>query len=1063
MRLLNYGIGSAVSFTPKLKLKRLALSSLLIATFTNGALANTEFEFAPIDDGILKLMGQLETDKDPKCHATATRLEGLIYGTPLAEQARYSKTEYQKQLVKFIWTEAAKRYPQQDPLTKSSVSEATAQLFTTTLVNGSVPQWQVKLGQQQVIITERDQQHYGSIAYTLRAMLAVQQDVLLDFDLALPELSDEAANYITQQVDLVTLSLLKLADESARAEDQYEVSANHIDRSWLALFPDLDVSQDQQATSQIPVQNNTKRQSGLLMPLVEQKIAAFAQYNDVNQTLFIRNLQVYFAKLAMPESEQAKASFKQYFIEAMIAFSGTLYLNAQAYAQQTKGITIKEADVAAALHSVLPHDVNEYEDVIFYPKYAKDKQVIIESYDMDAFRDSGLHWVYFKEALNDANDMIKLEADPFAAELLSEAIAHYGVLLLREAGTIGKANQQQHLSAELVAQSYQQIDSNITAHTKYQPDESLQATIVSADNSKTKDKGDVQFFENVSVQQNFEVEHRSSDWLSRQLRSYLEKDVDTGIITIPPAFGGSGIAAEDINGDGLTDLLVLSGLGNKLFFNTGKGLVDVTKESGLVNVSRRQGSSNSAGEPRQPLIADWDNDGDQDIIITYVDELHHVYRNDGTGKFEDISTATNLGGIGAVGGPATTVDVNNDGLLDVYIQYFGNYLKGDLPTLKRRNDNGGENVLFINKGNFKFEQADKALGANNNGWGQAVTHADLNMDGWQDLIVGNDFGVNAYYINQQGKGFRDYAANIGTNKPSYTMNLSLSDLNRDGIADVYVSNIVTMNKDQKYVLPSEDTTAEFNPDKLANMRVVEGNDLFLSAKNEKGALKYQHSDSVGRGYSTTGWAWDADFFDVDNDGDDDLYVLNGMNDYYVYSKKNPYYTDPMSGESVSVDFPDAAKASNVFFINSNGKLNNVSALSGLDFIGNSRAATYLDLDSDGDLDVAVNNYHDTAQLFANQAQKLSNNWLKITLEGSPQNGVNRDAIGAQIIVTTASDGYTWRQVNGSQGYMSVHPKEQHIGLGKAHQAKVSIIWPNGKRQHFDNVDANQSYMISYPK
>ena len=541
----------------------------------------------------------------------------------------------------------------------------------------------------------------------------------------------------------------------------------------------------------------------------------------------------------------------------------------------------------------------------------------------------------------------------------------------------------------------------------------------------------------------------------------IEKDTNTGIITIPPAFGGSGIAAEDINGDGLTDMLVLSGLGNKLFLNTGAGLQDVTEQSGLVNLSRRSGSHSRPGEPRQPLIADWDNDGDQDIIITYVDELHHVYRNDGTGKFDDLSIQVNLGGVGAVGGPATTADFNNDGLLDIYIQYFGNYLKGDLPTLKRRNDNGGENVLFLNKGNFKFEQADKALGANNNGWGQSVTHADLNMDGWQDLIVGNDFGVNAYYINQQGKGFKDYAASIGTDKPSYTMNLSLSDLNRDGIADVYVSNIVTMNKDQKYVLPSEDTPAEFNPDKLANMRVVEGNDLFISTKNQKGALKYQHSDLVGRGFSSTGWAWDADFFDVDNDGDDDLYVLNGMNDYYVYSTKNPYYTDPETDELLNVDFPDAAKASNVFFVNSNGKLNNVSALSGLDFIGNSRSATYLDIDNDGDLDVAVNNYHDTAQLFANQAQKLNNNWLKITLEGSPEDGVNLDAIGAQIIVTTAEQGYTWRQVNGSQGYMSVHPKQQHIGLGKSKVAKVVVIWPNGTRHFFDGVAANKSYTISY--
>lgn len=238
MRLFNYGLDTEVSFTSKSKIKRIALSSLFMAMLASGVQANTEFEFAPIDDGILKLMGQLESDKDPKCHATATRLEGLIYGTPLSDGARYAKSEHQKQLVKQIWIAASKAFPAQDPLTEQAVVDATSNLFKASLVESDAEAyWQVELDNQQVIITERDQKHYGSIAYTLRAMLAVQQDVLLDFDLELPELSDEAASYITEQVDLVTLSLLKLADERARKADLYEVSTNHIERSWLQLFP----------------------------------------------------------------------------------------------------------------------------------------------------------------------------------------------------------------------------------------------------------------------------------------------------------------------------------------------------------------------------------------------------------------------------------------------------------------------------------------------------------------------------------------------------------------------------------------------------------------------------------------------------------------------------------------------------------------------------------------------------------------------------------------------------------------------------------------------------------
>ncbi|WP_394128930.1 CRTAC1 family protein [Shewanella maritima] len=1027
---------------------------LFCSSFQVNAL--TKLPPKPNSDLLLGIMGELESEKDPKCHATATRLEGLIYGTPLSEDARYLKTEVQKQLVKSIWQTAAKASKTNiTTLTKNHIDSGVSDLFSAKrTVNAAGASWTVKLGDNTTIINERDQQHYGSVAYTLRAMLAVQQDVLLDFDTELPQLDDSAANEINRLVDLLTLVLLKEADALARENNAHQVEKSHIALVDKKLFSTI----TDQNNNSVNVASNQTAPTGMLDRIIVQKIAVFNKYNDVSQPLFYRNLQVYFAKAAMPESKNAQAEFKQYFTEAMIAFSASIYLTAQANVES--GATIKEKDVAHAILSLLPHEVNEYEDVIFYPKYPQSKQVVIESYDMDAFRDSGLHWLYFQEALVDIRQQVKLEADPFAAELISEAIAHYGVLLLRGAGESVKQLDQAHLTAQSLVQSYETINSNLAHHASYKPESINSAPIISADSTQTV--GSINYFNDVTKVSQFNAEHRSSDWLSRQLRSYLEKDNSTGVITIPPAFGGSGIAAEDVNGDGLIDVLVLSGLGNKLLLNDGDKFVDVTAKSGLDVKSRKQGQNQHYGEPRQPLIADFDNDGDQDIIITYVDESHQVFSNNGDGTFSDISNQVNLGGVGMVAGPATAFDVNNDGLLDIYIQYFGNYLKGDLPTLKRRNDNGGENVLFINKGGFKFEKTAQALGANDTGWGQSVTHTDLNMDGWQDLIVGNDFGINAYYINRQGEGFVDYAAKLGTDKPSYTMNISLTDLNRDGLADVYISNIVTMNKDQKYVLPTEDTQAEFNPDKLANMRVVEGNDLFLSGKNNNGALAYQQSDLVGRGYSSTGWAWDADFLDVDNDGDDDLYVLNGMNDYYVYSTKNPYYTDPVTGESVSnIHFPDASKASNVFFLNSNGKLNNVSKQSGLDIIANSRSATYLDFDNDGDLDVALNNYHDTAKLFKNNAEKLSNNWLKIKLIGSPEHGINRDAIGAQVLVGTASGGYSWRQVSGSQGYMSVHPKVQHIGLGKADSARVTVIWPNGERMFFDELQANKSYTISY--
>ncbi|MFT5164558.1 MAG: hypothetical protein ACI9FJ_003161, partial [Alteromonadaceae bacterium] len=198
-----------------------------------------------------------------------------------------------------------------------------------------------------------------------------------------------------------------------------------------------------------------------------------------------------------------------------------------------------------------------------------------------------------------------------------------------------------------------------------------------------------------------------------------------------------------------------------------------------------------------------------------------------------------------------------------------------------------------------------------------------------------------------------------------------------------------------------------------------------------------------------------------NDGDDDLYVLNGMNEFNLYGNENRYYTDPLQNKSKNVYIPVATKESNVFFVNDNGRLNNRSKESGADLLGNSRSAAYLDIDMDGDLDMVLNNYHEKAVVYLNNTDKLKRNWLKIKLIGAPDKGVNLDAIGAQIIVTTKEQTHRWRLVQGSTGYMSVHPKVQHIGLNQQDKVTVLVKWPNGQRQTVKGVRANQTLVIKY--
>ena len=1008
-------------------------------------------------DEIVSEIKALEKDRDPKCYATASRLEDFMFGTPLSDKARFDKNLLQKAWAQKIWLEASKATlaESQSVVSSASIKKAVEkELSFTQDKNGH---WVIRFADgNEIKINKDDKRQYSTIAYALRAVLAVQQESLLDLSSELLPLKKEAVAELKQSLELLSLAVLKVSDVQARKNDEHEVSVASLNNVWRALS-----SASGEQTKKARVATNSPADLDLVRKIIKQKVESYAAYNQISNQLFVRNLQVYYARLSWPKDPNKGKAFKNLFTDTMIQFASDLYKRSEQIAIQNGHQLIQESDVHQLAQSFIPHEINEYEDAIFFPRLARKEKVFIESYDMDSFRDSGIHWRYLEFAINDPSFSARLQPDPFALELIVENIAQFGVLSLRVAGLEGKKLGASRLKESHFIDGLKLIQSRINQHASVSSKQSNSNTIVSSESNSDENKNDGVLFTDITNSVGIDFMHRSSDWLNRLLRSYLEKGKGVGVITIPPAFGGSGVAAEDINNDGYDDLLILSGLGNKLYLNVqGKKFIEVTRQAGL---DWKRPQDNTAGEPRQPIIADLNNDGLQDIIITYVNDEHRVYQNLGNAKFKDVTDTAKLGGAGLVGGPATVADFDNDGLLDIYVTYFGHYTKGVLPTLKRRNDNGLPNQLFKNMGGFKFTNITKGSGTAHTGWAQAVAHTDLDGDGKQDLIVGNDFGVNAYLKNLGNGKFTNIADELGTDKPSYTMNIGIADLNQDLRPDIYISNIVTMNKDEKYVLPNQDTPMKFNAEKLAQMRVVEANDLFLSGKDKDGNLNYQLSDAVGRGYSSTGWSWDADFFDYDNDGDNDLYVLNGMNEFNLYSSENPYYTDPHSEEQKNVYIPVATKESNVFFENKNGKLANVSKESGLDLVGNSRSAAYIDFDLDGDLDVIVNNYHEKAYFYKNNLKTKNTNWLKIKLVGEPSEKVTRDAIGAQIIVTTESGNKLWREVHGTIGYMSVHPKVQHFGLGNDKVKEIVILWPNGNRQKLADYKLNQVNVIKQLK
>lgn len=1026
-----------------MRLKKVVYAIIVSATLfnVNNVSADDNSSLATI----LSAINKLEQKSEPKCYATASRLEDFMFGTPLNDKARFAKNLLQKDYIKQLWqkADAIAQTEKEEVVLANHIRQAEKNIFKTQKTDKG--HWQLSFSKDKsVTLHKDDKRQYGSIAYSLRAVLAVQQDALLDFDNSLLPLSEKAVQALKDSLDLYTLAALKVSDNGARINNEKQITANNISTVWQQLG--LEKTTRKQISKNVEYALKTP---SLLNQMVEKKLNSYAAYNKVTNTVFLRNLQVYFARASWPKDAASSEAIIATYSMLLNEFSASLYAGAQSVAMENQQKLIREQDVYTFISEFIPHKINEYEDALFFPRLGQSGSVYVESYDMDAFRDAGAHWQYLKNAINQDSFKLYIEPDPFAAELMTENIAQYGVLLLREAGMLAKASPSNLLSAEHIKHASALIKDKVARH-KVTPELNNSDEVIASAVETNKSA----VFKQLPKGSGFAYEHRSADWLNRQLRTFLRKEEGVGTITIPPAFGGSGVAAEDVNNDGLVDVFILGGRGNKLFINQGNGqFKDQTAQYKLQWI---RAQDNHPGEARQPIIADIDNDGWQDIVVTYVNDMHRVYKNIEGQYFQDVTEIANLGGKGLVGGPATVFDFDNDGDLDIYITYFGNYITGDLPTLKRDNVNGKPNQLFENKGNFKFENVTAHSGLDNTGWSQAVAHTDLNNDGWQDVIVGNDFGVNGYYINQKNGHFKEISKHIGTDKPSYTMGIGITDLNQDLLPDVYISNIVTMNKDETYVLPNQDTQMKFNAEKLAHMRVVEANDLFISQQGK--IIAYEQSDKVGRGYSSTGWAWDADFFDYDLDGDDDLYVLNGMNEFNVYGSKNPYFTD-QHGNQLEVLVPISEQEENIFFENVNGRLETMDNSLGLSLLSNSRSASYFDFDNDGDLDIVLNNYHESAALFENELAS-NNNWLKIKLIGNPSKQVTRDAIGTRIYVKLPTGKHVWREIRSTDGYMSVHPKEQHFGLGNATHVDVKVVWPNGKTQQFKQLAANKRHVFT---
>jgi hypothetical protein len=513
---------------------------------------------------------------------------------------------------------------------------------------------------------------------------------------------------------------------------------------------------------------------------------------------------------------------------------------------------------------------------------------------------------------------------------------------------------------------------------------------------------------------------------------------------------GAAVAVGDFDGDGWEDLFVTDSAEdgrNRLYRNRHDfTFAEVAAAAGVAAGNDARNASADA------LFLDYDNDGRQDLLVVRFGQSQ-LFRNQGAGSFRETTREAGLEGRrNSV--TAVAFDADGDGWLDLLLgNYFGavDLFSPETPRFFPESfesaANGGGLTFYRSRGRdtsgrVTFVEATAAAGLGQSGWTLDVGHGDADRDGDEDLYVACDFGSDRFLVNDGGGVFRDAtAAAIGVDTKK-GMNAEWGDYDGDGWLDVFVTNI----------------TDDY-------MR--EGNFLWRNGgPPPAGAGGGVRFTDVARetGVHDSGWGWGAKFLDFDNDGWQDLFVVNGWvsagEESYVpvifdFLLGKPDLADarlwpPMGGRSLS------GYQRNRLFRSQAGELfRDEAARHGLDSRRDGRGIAVVDLDRDGGLDLYVANAGASPHLYRGRPPGAAR-WVSFELRGGRS---NRDAIGAKVWVTAA--GRTQLDfVDGGNGFAGQSSRRLHFGLGGAPRVeRLEVEWPSGLRQRFGELAAGRLYEL----
>ncbi len=459
---------------------------------------------------------------------------------------------------------------------------------------------------------------------------------------------------------------------------------------------------------------------------------------------------------------------------------------------------------------------------------------------------------------------------------------------------------------------------------------------------------------------------------------------------------GSGVAAEDLDDNGFADIVLgnLEGPNTILWNEGGWQFTPETMQD---------------RSTRAVNLVDVDADGRLDIVTTHRGSGVAVFRNAGDRTFEQLP----LRGVNAPAYSMSWGDIDGDGDLDLATGSYDAELDQRLRSSFLFNDGAGV-FVYDNLGGGSFE----ALRLAEDSQALATALIDLDLDGRLDLLVGNDFEMpDMTWLHTSRSGLVE--AHPFEFTSAHTMSLDAGDIDNDGVEEIFGTDMRPASSDTDVMaewLPlmetMDDTDDPFDPQRIRNV---------LQANRGDGTF-----DEVGEraGIDAAGWAWSGRFGDLDNDGDNDLYVVNGM-----IAAETFWYLD-----GAEIREPNMAYSNR-------GDGTFALADWGLGGLESGRGSTLVDLDNDGRLDVVVNNLAAPSVAYEN---RLCGAGDAVSFSLSQPGTANTSAIGAEVRLQTAS-GLQVRTVRSGAGYLSGSPMTLHFGIAAGDELLSALVrWPDGK-------------------